>query len=104
MKKILLLITIAGILYFTGYTQSFSLSWSGGDILDKSEINILEEPPIELVTLYVYVKNNSAETKSVKVKRVEKELLPNCINYFCWGACYPPNVNLTIVSAFWSIT
>ena len=44
----------------------------------------------------IWVKNNSNSPLTLFVERIET-LLPEdtTINYFCWGACYPPSVSIS---------
>lgn len=44
----------------------------------------------------IWVKNNSNAPLTLFVERIET-LLPEdtTINYFCWGACYPPSVSIS---------
>ena len=38
----------------------------------------------------VVIKNNSSSTISVKVKKVENNIVSGSINTFCWGQCFSP--------------
>ena len=44
----------------------------------------------------IWVKNNSNSPLTLFVERIET-LLPedSTVNYFCWGACYPPSVSIS---------
>ena len=44
----------------------------------------------------IWVKNNSNSPLTLFVERIET-LLPEdtTVNYFCWGACYPPSVSIS---------
>jgi hypothetical protein len=99
MKKILLSLFCFAL--FTGvFSQSFSLTYADGTAINAgATIQFLGDPTDEVIQAIVYVKNNSTETKDVKVKKVinEGDTLPLTVNTFCWGLCYPPS---TYVSPF----
>lgn len=99
MKKILLsLICVA--FFSVSFSQSFSLQDTNGvAIAAGSTIHLIGDPTAMVMTAKVHVKNNAAEAKDVKVKKVihEGDTLPLTMNYFCWGVCYGPT---TYVSPF----
>ena len=44
----------------------------------------------------IWVKNNSNAPLTLFVERIETSLPEDTtINYFCWGACYPPHVSIS---------
>jgi len=92
MKKILL--SLFCLTLFAGsFAQSFSLQDTNGVAINAgSTVQILGTPSDVVLTAKIWVKNNSAEAKDVKVKKVihEGDTLPLTINYFCWGLCYTP--------------
>jgi hypothetical protein len=99
MKKILLSL-LCLTLVFSAFAQSFSLQDTNGIAIPAgSKIQILGDPTAPVITAKVHVKNNAAEAKEVKVKKLinEGDTLPLTMNYFCWGVCYGPT---TYVSPF----
>jgi hypothetical protein len=93
MKKILLSLFCLSL--FSGiFAQSFSLTYTDGTAINAgATVQFLGDPTDEVIQAIVYVKNNSAETKEVKVKKVINagDTLPGTINTFCWGLCFPPD-------------
>ena len=87
-----LVIILISILFLQNLnSQSLTLSDSNGDIPNNSDVNYYGGPD-DLLTSYVFVTNNSAISIDVKVKKVELDIVPGSINYFCWGMCFPPEV------------
>lgn len=73
-------------------SQSFSLQDTNGVGIDAgSTFYISGDPTDEIITARIDIKNNSGVTKDVKVKKVHTAVLPNTMNYFCWGVCYGPD-------------
>jgi hypothetical protein len=92
MKKILLslicLVTISSV-----NSQSFSLQDTNGVAISAgSTISFTGEPTDDIMTARIDIKNNSDAAKDVKVKKYHTNVLPNTMNYFCWGLCYSPDV------------
>jgi hypothetical protein len=92
MKKILLSLFCLT-LFTTSFAQSFSLQDTNGVAINAgSTVQLLGSPSDVVLTAKIWVKNESAEAKDVKVKKVihEGDTLTGTINYFCWGLCYTP--------------
>ena len=100
MKKIAL--SLLCLTLFSGiFAQSFSLTYSDGTAINAgATIQFLGDPTDEVIQAIVYVKNNSAVAKDVKVKKVinEGDTLPGTINTFCWGLCFTPETYISPVS------
>lgn len=94
MKKIILSLCLAGITFFCGYSQmNLTLSDSLGALPNDTTIVRTGVPtPHGEIESFIFVKNNSANTMSVKVKKVELSLIRGTLNYFCWGLCYQNTV------------
>jgi hypothetical protein len=93
MKKILLSLFCLTIIYST-FGQSFSLQDTNGVAINAgSTILALGDPMDEVITVIIHIKNNAAEAKDVKVKKVINagDTLPLTKNYFCFGVCYSPD-------------
>lgn len=61
------------------------------NIVHNSEIIISADPSTEEMKAYVFVTNNTAEAKDLKVKKEEISLLSGTYNGFCWNSgCFPP--------------
>jgi len=100
MKKIILSLCLAGITFFCGYSQmNLTLSDSLGALPNDTTIVRYGAPtPHGEIESFIFVKNNSANTISVKVKKVELSLIHGTLNYFCWGLCYQNTVYVSIDS------
>ncbi|NTV84108.1 MAG: T9SS type A sorting domain-containing protein [Bacteroidales bacterium] len=93
MKKILLSLFCLTI-FSAVFSQSFSLQDTNGVAINAgATIQVLGEPTDDVITAKIHVKNNAGDAKDVKVKKVinEGNVLPNTMNYFCWGVCYGPD-------------
>lgn len=89
MKKLILSVCLMGITFFCGYSQMYlTLSDSLGALPNNSSFNRQGLPSAGEIISYIFVKNNSASTMHVKVKKVEISLIDSSLNYFCWGLCY----------------
>jgi hypothetical protein len=93
MKKILLSLIL--FTFISGaFAQSFSLQDTNGiAITAGSTFQVMGDPTDDIITAKIHLKNNAAEAKEVKVKKVihEGDVLAGTMNYFCWGVCYGPD-------------
>lgn len=92
MKKAILFVYLLGIAAFYGYSQSFTLSDSTGQVANNSTVVFNGLSTSDLFSSYVFVTNVSATAKDVRVKKVEIDLVEGSANTFCWGLCYAPSV------------
>jgi len=93
MKKLFLFIYFASIITFIGYSQSLSLlDTLGNPLANNSNFTKSGTPSDDEMVALVYVKNNTQQPLSVKVKKVELSLVDGTINMFCWGLCFAPQV------------
>ena len=92
MKKIFLSLLFCGIIGYIGYSQSLALSDSAGAIPNNSNITVSGLPTADEIVSYIFVKNISASSVSVKVKKVELSLVDGSGNTFCWGLCFSTTV------------
>ena len=92
MKKYLLLFCLTGITALFTYSQSLQLSDSTGPIANNSTILKYGAPTADEIVSYVFIKNTTADSISVKVKKVEILALHGTLNTFCWGYCVTPDV------------
>ncbi len=99
MKKILLSIAVILVTIFYTNAQSLSLSWDGETIGDTVVIAPADETVTEIV-FEAIVHNDSDKGVNVKVVREEVSLVENSVNYFCWGACYPPTIDSSGMTMF----
>lgn len=98
MKKILLF-TLSVLIIGSVCGQSLSLLFDGEPIAPGTTVQVMGDPTDPYIQAKATVKNNSADTIEVKVKKHINagDTLPNTMNVFCWGLCFPPN---TYVSPF----
>ncbi|MBN2175958.1 MAG: T9SS type A sorting domain-containing protein [Bacteroidales bacterium] len=80
----------------TDMDPTLSLSWEGGNLEDNSTVEFSGNPDVMAIASYIYVTNNDGQPVDVHVKRIVTHVLPGTVNYFCWGACFPPDVNQSI--------
>lgn len=92
MKKYLLLFCLTCIAALITYSQSLQLSDSTGPIANNTTILKYGLPSAEGIVSFVFVKNTTADSISVKVKKVELMALHSTENVFCWGLCFAPEV------------
>ena len=96
MKKLFLLIYLASIATCFGYSQmSLSLSDSTGPLANNATIHRYGTPTSDEIVAYVYVKNNTANSVPVIVKKVVIDTVVGSYNMFCWGMCFAPNVYIS---------
>lgn len=91
MKKILVL--ILGILSFTyAFTQSLQIIYNSNPLTNNATINVTGTPT-EQFAFHLDVKNISNVVKEVKFKKIEKFLVQDSENSFCFaGQCFDPTV------------
>lgn len=93
MKKILL--SLIGLTLFSGaFAQSLSLQDTNGVVINSGSVfYVWGEPTDDIIQARINVKNETAEAKQVKVKKVinAEDTLAGTMNYFCWGLCYGPD-------------
>ena len=90
MKKLLLLLVTAFTLSWA-FSQSLELYFEGEALTPNAEITLTAHPDSGLMVLDTLdVKNISDATIEVKCIRTIIDTVPDVINSFCWGLCYPP--------------
>ena len=101
MKKIVLSVFIILSICSYSYSQSVSclqslaLADSAGPVANNSTRTLHGHVNDAEINSYMFVKNLTSSTISVKVKKVEISLISGSTNTFCWGLCYPPNVYIS---------
>lgn len=74
------------------YSPSWiTLSAAKGDITAGSLLKKQGPPTAEIIE-EIEMKNNASTDKNIIVKKVHGTLTPGTDNYFCWGACFSPDV------------
>jgi hypothetical protein len=99
MKKILLS-ALSVIITVSLYSQSLSLIFNGEPISPGTTVQVMGDPTDPYLQAKAGVKNNSADSIEVKVKKHINagDTLPNTMNVFCWGLCFPPNTYVSPTS------
>jgi hypothetical protein len=92
MKKFLLLFYFAYMAALLAYSQSLQLSDSTGPIANNATIYKYGSPSADEIVSFVFVKNTTTDSISVKVKKVELSTQPGTSNVFCWGLCFDPSI------------
>lgn len=73
--------------------QSFTLTNGQNPISNGQVIEITAPLDVTSMRFYAFLINVSSETRQVKVRKTELELIPNTFNSFCWAkSCFPPDV------------
>ena len=96
MKKLILVTYLLSVVVFFGYSQSLSLINEGNPVPNNGELIFTGEPTSEVIESHIGVTNNSSDTLNVLCKKVEISLIPGSENTFCWDACYPPNIYVSL--------
>ncbi|MDP3464030.1 MAG: T9SS type A sorting domain-containing protein [Bacteroidales bacterium] len=104
MKKALLSLLFTVVLGFALTAQSvapFTLSWDGVEIPDGGSVYLMGDPNAAEIVAHAIIKNNKATVVTIKVRRVEKQVIATTWNQFCWeGTCYSPATNESQYSLF----
>lgn len=90
MKKTVLILNLL-LSSFLVFSQSLSLSNDNGPLANNGVMMVSGDMYLPLAAI-VHVTNNTGSNLEVKVKKVELDIVPGSLNYFCWYLCYPPNV------------
>lgn len=64
-----------------------------GELEDGQVITVTGSPDDDLITARIDVTYTGPDSLSVRVRRVENNLVEGTTNYFCWGLCYTPMVD-----------
>jgi len=92
MKKFLLAACFLSIMAFIGYSQSLVLHDSvAGQLANNATINKTGVTNTGDIIKYMGVKNNTASSVNVLVKKSYINVLPETVNVFCWGICFGPD-------------
>lgn len=75
-----------------GYSQSLSLSNENGSVANDSYVNVTGLPTDDEIVVEVNIKNNTADSIPVMLKKVEISMVPGTASLFCWGLCFSPTV------------
>lgn len=62
-------------------------------VLSVQDLNYVADPANGTIEAHVTVVNSSNKQIGVKVKRVSRNLAPNCDEYFCFDVCYTSQID-----------
>lgn len=88
MKKVLLSLLIIFSISLTTTAQMFELYHEGDLVEMGGEMTVVGDPSDAEIVAEISIKNISSAQVSVKVRKMEVELVAGSQNYFCWGACF----------------
>ncbi|MDP2424598.1 MAG: T9SS type A sorting domain-containing protein [Bacteroidales bacterium] len=75
------------------FAQSFTLSDANGPLPNGSVVEVIAVPGTDLVQFYASITNISINTKNVRVRKTEIQLVTGSLNTFCFaGHCYGTGV------------
>lgn len=98
MKFLLTNLFLTFIMAGATFAQSLQLSTENEGVLDDGQvITINATPDTDLMQALVDVENTSDESITVEARRVVHEELDESSNYFCWGTCYSPSVDTSLI-------
>lgn len=87
--------TMVVLIYDVTTTQkTLTLSDDNGDIPANGTLTVEGLPDEELIK-NIFVTNTGTDTAEVLVRRINNYTVPETANQFCWGLCFPPDVNLS---------
>jgi hypothetical protein len=96
MKKRLLLISIHAMVFFTGYTQSLSLSNQNGPIVSNSIIIQAGTPDSVTLNTYIDITNTGNAPLNVLCRKTELNMIDSTRTFICWANfCYAPHIFIT---------
>jgi len=99
MKKILLSVAVILVTAFYANAQSYTLAMDGEVLGETITINPDSAGMTELAFEVIF-NNTTATGANIRVIREEISMIEGASSYFCWGACYPPNVDTSGMTMF----
>lgn len=98
MKTRLLFTLLLSIAFGFSYAQSLELSYEGEPLEHNAEVVVEGSAFDPEIVAELDVTNTGSSDLDIWVQRYEEEMVPGTMSYFCWGLCYAPSVNLSLVS------
>lgn len=94
MRKYLLVVVSIAFGYLYTNAQSLEI-YTNREVLvtDNQEITVPGNITTDMIVEHFKVKNISGAAIPVKIRKQILEIHGNSISTFCWGVCYPPNIN-----------
>lgn len=97
MKKIFLTLIISA-LYSGIFSQTLELYYEDELLESDAEITLIAHPDSGMMDLdSLWVKNISIDSIEVKCARTIIDTVAGSQNVFCWGSCYPPFTDTSLV-------
>ena len=75
-------------------SQSFTITDLLGDTINNTEVTVNGLSTEATLSFPAYVTNSASDTNVTRCKRRIIEQVASTSNYFCWGICYGPAVNV----------
>ncbi|OIO99242.1 MAG: hypothetical protein AUJ98_11645 [Bacteroidetes bacterium CG2_30_33_31] len=91
MKKLILFLSFIYLGSLVVFAQSLSLRNLAGAVNNGDTITYVSTDNNVIFSSFIWIKNNSAQPISVRVKKIELNVLSGTENYFCWTSCYLPS-------------
>jgi hypothetical protein len=91
MRKFTILLFAMALAFGTLSAQDLTLSWEGEPI--ESPMYVFGSQFDAEIVAHAVVTNNSSISRNLKVRRTQVEMQAGALSQFCWGLCYPPNVD-----------
>lgn len=88
---------------FNYIPTSFQMQYDGGLLSSEEVIDVLASATEEAVLDSLWVINVSESSTDVMVRRTDLQIIDDTFNYFCWFACYSPNVYVSSDDEFITI-
>ena len=71
--------------------EELTLTWEGEPV--ESPVYYFGSQFDAEIVSHAVVTNNTSQSRDIKVRRTQIEMEEGTMSQFCWGLCYPPNVN-----------
>jgi hypothetical protein len=95
LQTLSLLLGLGSILLSTNAkAQSFTITDLLGDTINNSEVIVTGLSTDATLSFPAYVTNSASDTNVTRCRRRIIEQVASTSNYFCWGICYGPSVNV----------
>ncbi|MHC1706390.1 MAG: T9SS type A sorting domain-containing protein [Bacteroidales bacterium] len=94
MKHLLLILSVFSIALHSN-SQSLSLSDLTSPVPNNGDIFL--SGGTDPIDCYITVNNVTGSNKNVECKKAYLQPVAGSMDYFCWGACYPPNTLVGVV-------
>jgi hypothetical protein len=91
MKNLIFLIVVLFAFNAANAQHQLTLSWDGEPI--EESITVFGDQFDAEIVAHAIVTNNTTQDLNIMVRRNQIEMQEGTMSQFCWGLCYPPDVN-----------